>query len=65
MKSGNNETVSKICKNCESSTIECTTGNMYCCDVSWLRMWLAGPRLVSPTHTCRKCILKQFITRSR
>ena len=42
MKTNENQTVSKICKNCEASTIECTTGKTYCCDVSWLRMQLAG-----------------------
>ncbi len=65
MKTNENQTVSKICKNCEASTIECTTGKTYCCDVSWLRMLLAGPRLVLPTNTCRRCILKQVITKSR
>ena len=65
MKTDENQTVRRICKNCEASTIEGTTGKVYCCDVSWLRMLLAGPRLVLSTNTCRRCVLKQVITKSR
>lgn len=56
----------KVCKNCESSTRECTTGHHYCCDVSWLRMSLYGPRLVSPMDTCAKfAVSRQLSQRGR
>ena len=58
-------TQGKICKNCESSTKEFTTGKMYCCNVPWLYLLLFGPRPVAPTNTCSKCALKKAMEKSR
>lgn len=57
--------VCKICKNCESCTHEYTTGNYYCCDISWVRLLFLRPRRVNPTDTCRKIRVKHLMQRSR
>lgn len=55
----------KICSNCANCTKDPTTKKHYCLDVSILRMTILGPRLVAPTNTCAKCVLKNVMAKSR